>query len=85
MPAKNPRLSIVLEQPAYDAISRLAKRSGSSLSQKAHELLLEALEAHEDRVLAVVTEPRSASFDRGSALTHEQVWGPEPATRAKRR
>jgi hypothetical protein len=83
VPAKNPRVNVVLEEPTYDALSRLARRGGTSLSQTARDLLREALETHEDLVLAAVAERRSATFDRTAALAHEQVWGRDE--RAKRR
>lgn len=75
MPAKNPRVNVVLEEPLYDALALRARRDGTSLSQTARDLLREALETHEDLILAAVAERRSATFDRASALTHEQVWG----------
>ncbi|MFN3476353.1 MAG: ribbon-helix-helix domain-containing protein [Candidatus Methylomirabilales bacterium] len=32
MPAKNPRVNVVLEKPLYEALRRLAKQDGVSLS-----------------------------------------------------
>jgi len=73
MPAKNPRVNVVLERPVYDALGRLARRDGTTLSTKARDLLREALETHEDVVLAKVAWERD--FDASTGLTHEQVWG----------
>ena len=74
MPAKNPRVNIVLEKPLYEMLCRLAKRDGVSLSLKARDLVKEALALEEDRVLAQFAETRESSFDRTKALTHAQVW-----------
>lgn len=82
MPAKNPRVNVVLERPLYDAIGRLARREGTSLSTKARDLLRDALETQEDLGLAKIAAERERTLDRRSALTHEAVWG---ARRAKRR
>jgi predicted nuclease with RNAse H fold len=73
MPAKNPRLNIVLEEPIYEALERIARRDGASLSQKARDLLLEAMEAQEDLALAAAAAAREATFERGKALSHEQA------------
>lgn len=73
MPAKNPRLNIVLEEPIYQALERIARRDGASLSQKARDLILEAMEAQEDLALAAAAAAREATFVRHKALSHEQV------------
>jgi hypothetical protein len=74
MPAKNPRVNVVLERPLYDALGRVARVDGSSLSTKARDLLRDALERREDAGLLQVAEDRARSFDARSALTHEQVF-----------
>ena len=74
MPAKNPRVNVVLERPLYDALSRLARRDGTSLSLKARDLLRDALEAYEDLVLGRIAEERERTFDPSRALSHREVW-----------
>ena len=74
MPAKNPRVNMVLEPPVYATLVRLARRDGTSLSVKARDLLREALESHEDLVLARVAESRERTFDRSRSLSHREVW-----------
>ena len=64
MPAKNPRVNVVLERPLYEALGRLARREGTSLSLKVRDLLREALEAHEDLVLGQVAQERRAAIAR---------------------
>jgi transcriptional antiterminator Rof (Rho-off) len=73
---------MVLERPLYDALGRLARREGASLSTKARDLLREALETYEDLALARIAEERERTFDRAASLTHDEVWR---GRRAKRR
>ena len=75
MPAKNPRVNVVLERPLYDALGRVARLDGASLSTKARDLLRDALELREDAGLLEIAEERAGTFDDATALTHEQVWG----------
>ncbi|MBI4562051.1 MAG: antitoxin, RHH family protein [Candidatus Rokubacteria bacterium] len=82
MPAKNPRVNVVLERPLYEALSRLARRDGTSLSLKARDLLRDALETYEDLVLNRIAKERERTFDRSRALSHREVWRAE---RAKKR
>src|SRR5439155_21459943 len=74
MPTKNPRVNVVLERPLYDALGRLARREGSSLSTKARDLIRGALETYEDLALAKVAEERERTLVRSAALTHDEVW-----------
>ena len=78
MPAKNPRINIVLEKPVYEAIRKIAKKEGVSVSLKARELLREALETQEDFVLESIAAEREKTFDRKKALTHEEAWMVRP-------
>ncbi len=75
MAAKNPRVNVVLERPVYDALGRLARREGASLSATARDLLREALETYEDIALGRLAEERERSLDPSAALDHEVVWG----------
>jgi len=83
MPAKNPRVNVVLERPLYEALTRLARRDGTSLSLKARDLLREALETYEDLALDQIAEERERTLDRAEALSHREVWG--AARKSKRR
>lgn len=74
MPAKNPRVNVVLERPLYEALSRLARRDGASLSLKARDLLRDALETQEDIALDRLAAQRERTFDRTRALSHREVW-----------
>jgi hypothetical protein len=74
MPAKNPRINVVLDKSLFQSIERLAKNEGVSLSMKARDLLKAALEVHEDLMLSEFAEKREATFNRSEALVHEDVW-----------
>ena len=75
MPAKNPRINVVLEKPLYDSVRRLAAKEEISLSLKIRDLVKDALDAQEDVVLADVAEEREKTFRRTRGLRHKQVWG----------
>ena len=74
MPAKNPRINVVLEKPLYSAVHSLAQDQGISMSMLMRDLVREALELREDQALAEFAAEREASFDRKDALTHDAVW-----------
>ncbi len=75
MPARNPRVNVVLELPLYESVKRLARRDRISVSSKVRALVSRALEIEEDMVLVSLAERREHTFRRGKALSHEQVWG----------
>ncbi|TKB93516.1 MAG: antitoxin, RHH family protein [Nitrospira sp.] len=75
MPATNPRVNVVLDEPLYQGLRRWAKRDGISLSLKVRDLVKDALDIEEDRVLANIADGRMATFDRKAAKTHAEVWG----------
>jgi len=64
-----PRISAVVDRPIYEAVAMLAKRDGVSLSQKARDLLLEALELIEDAGLEAIVERRRKSPGKSIPLT----------------
>lgn len=75
MPAKNPRINVVLEKPLYNAVHDLAEDEGVSMSMLMRDLVRESLELREDRGLVALAEEREQGFDRRKALTHDDVWG----------
>lgn len=75
MPAKNPRLTTVLEKPLYKWIKENARERGVSLSLHLRDIVLEAYEREEDAYWVKEGEERLKSFDRRRALTHDEVWG----------
>ncbi len=74
MPARNPRINVILDPSLYKKVQFLAKKEGVSLSNKVRNLLIEALEVNEDVYLAALGEEREKSWKKASALTHDEVW-----------
>ena len=74
MPAKNPRVNIVVEPPLYRALHDLATSEGVSMSTIARDLIREALNLREDIAIAAFADTRMKTFDRKVALSHEDVW-----------
>jgi hypothetical protein len=74
MPAKNPRINLVLEEPLFRAVRSLADAEGVSLSFKARDLIRDGLEAYEDEALARFAEGREATMEGAKALDHSEVW-----------
>jgi transcriptional antiterminator Rof (Rho-off) len=74
MPAKNPRINVVLDPPLFKNVQFLAKKDGVSLSTKVRDLLKDAVEIQEDIFLADITEKRENTLDAKEALSHEDTW-----------
>lgn len=74
MPAKNPRINVVLDNPLYKNIKYLAERDGVSLSNKARDLIKEAMEIQEDLYLAEIAQSREETLTDSNTLSHEEVW-----------
>jgi predicted DNA-binding ribbon-helix-helix protein len=74
MPAKNPRINVVLEKPLYNTLHDLAKDEGISMSMLMRDLVKDALDLREDLALANFAEEREGTFDRQQALNHDEVW-----------
>jgi hypothetical protein len=74
MPARNPRINVVLDASLYKNVQFLAEKDGVSLSTKVRDLLKEALEVQEDIYLASLAESRENTWDKSRALTHEDTW-----------
>jgi hypothetical protein len=74
IPAKNPRINVVLEKPPYHTVERLANRDGVSLSLKVRDLVKEALDVEEDIALSAFAGKRESTFTKAKALNHHEVW-----------
>jgi hypothetical protein len=74
MPAKNPRINVVLNDYLYQDVRLLAKRDNVSLSTKVKDLLKETLETQEDIYLVMLAEKRETSWNDSAALSHEDIW-----------
>lgn len=74
MPAKNPRINVVMEQPLYREVQFLAKKDGVSMSTKVRDLLREALETQEDIYLAQIADRRASDWKEPLGMSHEETW-----------
>lgn len=74
MTTKKPTVNIVLEKFLYETIKSIAKKQGKSISYTARELLHEALEIYEDRILENISSEREKTFNWNKALTHDEIW-----------
>jgi hypothetical protein len=75
MPTAHARINVAMDGGQYEAIRRIARREGLSLSAVARRLIREAMEREEDVVLAAWAEERERTFRPAKALSHEAVWG----------
>jgi hypothetical protein len=74
MPARNPRINVVLEEPLYREVQFLAKKDGVPLSTKVRDLLREILETHEDIFLAQIADKRATDWKESLGLSHKKTW-----------
>ena len=74
MPAKNPRINVVLDPPLFKNVQLLAEKDGVSLSTKVRDLLKDAMEVQEDIYLADAAQKREKTLDIKKALSHEDTW-----------
>lgn len=74
MPARNPRINIVVDPPLYELIAQRAERQGVSLSLVTRDLIREALEMEEDAALEQLAADREATIQETAALSHGDLW-----------
>ncbi|MBL0057651.1 MAG: hypothetical protein IPP35_00645 [Elusimicrobia bacterium] len=74
MPAKNPRVMVVMEQPLYYTVCRKAKRDGVSLSTEMRDLVRQALEDNEDIIWSQVADKRTARRSSPPSVSHKAFW-----------
>lgn len=72
MPSVLPRISTIVEPPIFNAVERLARRDGVSLSQKARDLLLNALELIEDETFEAIVKVRT--LNKTPSVPHKNFW-----------
>ena len=74
MPTTKPRINVILEEPLYEMVEKLAERDGMSLSMIVRDLVKEALEIREDIALTSFAEEREKTFRKSKSLKHDEVW-----------
>ncbi|MFH0798940.1 MAG: hypothetical protein V2A66_02020 [Pseudomonadota bacterium] len=72
MPTKNPRLNVVLSKAVLLALSEIAENEDKSLSVVAQELIVEALDRHEDMLLSDLAMKREHKSKR--TVSHDKAW-----------
>lgn len=65
------RINMVVEQPLYEAIRFLAERDHVSLSQKARDLVRNALEITEDAALDALAAQRR--HNKAPSISHQEL------------
>mgnify|MGYP001818910151 FL=1 len=74
MPAKNPRISAVVDRGLLKWLRAKAKGEGISVSLVVRDLLRRVRDDEEEEYWAATGEERLESFSRDDAVTHEDVW-----------
>lgn len=72
MPTKNPRINVVLTKAVLKALMEIARHEDKSLSVVAQELIVEALDRHEDLLLSGLAMKRESQFKR--TVAHDRAW-----------
>ena len=69
---KNPRINITVDEPIAVLLSQIAHNEHKSISSLTRDLVMEALDRREDRILSAISEVR----DTGNAKTvdHSNAW-----------
>lgn len=74
MPAKNPRISAVLDVGLWKWLRKKASREGISVSLVVRDILVRVRDEEEERYWAAAGEERLESFSSPDALEHEDAW-----------
>ena len=72
MPTKNPRINITLEEPIANLLAQLAEQEHKPMASFAKELILEALERREDKVLSAIAKIRDKT--KSKKIKHNDAW-----------
>lgn len=72
MPTKNPRLNVVLTKAVLQALSEIAENEDKSMSIVAQELIVEALDRHEDMLLSGLAMKREREHRK--TIAHDKAW-----------
>ncbi len=75
MPAKNPRISAVIDVGLWKWLRSKAKREGISVSLVVRDILMRVRAEEEEQYWSAAGEERLGSFSRDGALGHDDVWG----------
>jgi len=74
MPAKNPRVSAVVDKALMRWLRSKADDQGISVSLIVRDILMRVRDEEEGRYWAAAGEERLESFSRGEAVEHDDAW-----------
>ena len=74
MPAKNPRVSAVVDKALMKWLRLKAADQGISVSLIVRDILMRVRDEEEERYWAGAGEERLESFSRGEAVEHDDAW-----------
>jgi len=74
MPAKNPRVSAVVDRALMKWLRSKADDQGISVSLMVRDILMRVRDEEEERYWAAAGEERLESFTRGEAVEHDDAW-----------
>lgn len=74
MPAKNPRVSAVVDKALMKWLRSKADDQGISVSLIVRDILMRVRDEEEERYWAAAGEERLESFSRGEAVEHDDAW-----------
>jgi hypothetical protein len=72
MPIDNHRINVTFEPATASILADLARLEHKSLSSLAKELILEALDRLEDKILSAITEQRDTL--KAKRVKHDDLW-----------
>jgi len=74
MPAKNPRVSAVVDKALMKWLRSKADDQGISVSLIVRDILMRVRDEEEERYWAAAGEERLESFSRREAVEHDDAW-----------
>jgi hypothetical protein len=74
MPAKNPRVSAVVDEALMTWLRSKADDLGISVSLIVRDILTRVRDMEEERYWAAAGEERLETFTHGEAIEHDDVW-----------
>lgn len=74
MPAKNPRVSAVVDTALMKWLRSKADSQGISVSLIVRDILMRVRDEEEERYWAAAGDERLESFSRGEAVEHDDAW-----------
>lgn len=74
MPAKNPRVSAVVDKALMKWLRSKADEQGVSVSLIVRDILMRVRDEEKERYWAAAGEERLESFSRREAVEHDDAW-----------